>query len=231
VLIPVAVYLWAAPTLAERALTQASLPELIADSQRDPNNPRVFHYLGLRYQAAGELEQALAVSLLAAADHSQQALLGQRGGGAAPWQVRRAEDYIEAHWNRPISIEDLAAVTGTSARSLFRRFKEYRGCSPLDFAKRLRLRHAHRMLRAGDPGVSVTQVATECGFGDLGHFGKDYAKAFGELPSQTLQHGRQTKLAPPTLAPSALAPSTLAPGSAGARRLGHRLPGRTSAAA
>lgn len=141
-----------------------------------------------------ELEQALAVSLLTAAGHSRQALFGGDVRGVAPWQVRRAEDFIEANWNRPISIEDLAAVTGTSARSLFRRFKEYRGCSPLDFAKRLRLRHAHRMLRSGGPETSVTEIAVACGFGDLGHFGKDYAKAFGELPSQTLRQARQPHL-------------------------------------
>lgn len=163
-----------------------------------------------------ELEQALAVALLTAADHSQQAFLGGRHRGAAPWQVRRAEDYIEAHWNQPISIEDLAAVTGASARSLFRTFKEYRGCSPLEFAKRLRLRHARRMLQSGSPETSVTGVAAACGFGDLGHFGKDYARAFGELPSLTLQRGRQT-------IPVDQPPRVL--------RLGHRLPGETPAAA
>ncbi len=59
VLIPLAIYFWAAPILADHALAKASLEELVADSQHDPNNPRVFHYLGLRYQATGDTGQAL----------------------------------------------------------------------------------------------------------------------------------------------------------------------------
>jgi tetratricopeptide (TPR) repeat protein len=59
VLVPLAIYLWAAPILAERSLAKASLPELVADSQRHPDNPRIFHYLGLRYQQAGDPGQAL----------------------------------------------------------------------------------------------------------------------------------------------------------------------------
>lgn len=57
-LIPLALYLWAAPILAERALAKASLQELVADSQRNPDNPRILHYLGLRYQQAGDPGQA-----------------------------------------------------------------------------------------------------------------------------------------------------------------------------
>ncbi|HZP84446.1 MAG TPA: tetratricopeptide repeat protein [Chthonomonadaceae bacterium] len=58
VLLPLAVYLWSAPGLAERALSRASLRDLIRTSQQQPDNPRVFYYLGLRYQQLGDMEQA-----------------------------------------------------------------------------------------------------------------------------------------------------------------------------
>jgi transcriptional regulator GlxA family with amidase domain len=32
----------------------------------------------------------------------------------------------------------------------------------------------------------VTTVSSACGFGNLGHFAKDYFKIFGERPSDTL---------------------------------------------
>jgi transcriptional regulator GlxA family with amidase domain len=46
------------------------------------------------------------------------------------------------------------------------------------------------MLSDGNPEHSVTATASACGFGNLGHFAKDYRKAFGERPSETLARAR-----------------------------------------
>jgi transcriptional regulator GlxA family with amidase domain len=58
------------------------------------------------------------------------------------------------------------------------------------FAKRMRLRRAHEQLSFGNDSVTVTEVALACGFGNLGHFAKDYARAFGEKPSETLANAK-----------------------------------------
>lgn len=131
-----------------------------------------------------ELEQALIVSFLAASRHSYSHRLDGGAPLPAPWQVTRAEAYIEAHWNEPISIESIAAATGASARSIFRAFRLSRGCTPFEFARRLRLQHARRMLEAGDPATTVTEVAIACAFGDLGHFSREFRQAFGLRPSE-----------------------------------------------
>jgi transcriptional regulator GlxA family with amidase domain len=55
------------------------------------------------------------------------------------------------------------------------------------FVKRVRLRHARRMLLAPEPDTTVAKVALICGFGNLGNFAKDYRNLFGELPSHTLR--------------------------------------------
>lgn len=131
-----------------------------------------------------ELEQALVVSLLTANDSNYSLLLNRSIRSAAPWQVRKVEAYIEANWDQPLTIEALALVAGASARSLFHAFRRARGYSPMDFAKRVRLDHARRMLNEGN-GASVTAVAFACGFGNLGHFATYYRRAFGESPSAT----------------------------------------------
>jgi len=74
----------------------------------------------------------------------------------------------------PVTIESLASATGTSARSIFRYFKNTHGCTPMEFAKRVRLRRAREMLLSGEPGTSVTGIAFACGFQNLGHFARDY---------------------------------------------------------
>jgi AraC-like DNA-binding protein len=137
-----------------------------------------------------ELEQAVIVNFLAANRHAYSQRLEQQVGGAAPRHVQLAEEYIEANWNHPLTIEALVEVTGVSARALFRSFRERRGYTPMAFAKITRLRHARNMLASGNPDTSVTAVAYACGFATMGHFAREYRQAFGELPSQTIARSR-----------------------------------------
>src|SRR5690349_257329 len=60
ILLCIATWLWSAPWRAERTLSNASLNALLTASQRDPNNPRVFYYLGLRLRDLGHLGPARA---------------------------------------------------------------------------------------------------------------------------------------------------------------------------
>lgn len=138
--------------------------------------------------ALAELEQALITALLGSATHGYSHVFESKTSRAAPWQVHRAECYMEANWNRPLAIENIAEATGASIRSLFRTFKEYRGYTPMDFLKRLRLKHAMNML-SGDEGhfSSVTEVAFACGFSDLSGFSKTFSTAYGESPSAALR--------------------------------------------
>jgi AraC-like DNA-binding protein len=137
--------------------------------------------------AVAELEQALIVAFICNNPHNYSAFLHDRTRLAASWQVRRAEEYIEAHWNQPITIEELARITTTSARSLFHQFKRSRGLSPMSFVKEVRLQRAREMLQRQDRRHSVTETALACGFMNLGHFARDYFKRFGERPSDTIK--------------------------------------------
>ncbi len=133
-----------------------------------------------------EMEQAIVVQLLLASRHNMSFLLDQNARDGAPDHVRRVEAYIEARWDHPLTIEDLVAVSGVSARTLFKAFEKRRGCSPMAFAKKIRLDRSHDLLRKPDGETSVGGVALRCGFSNLGHFARDYRKTFGESPSQTL---------------------------------------------
>ena len=62
------------------------------------------------------------------------------------------------------------------------------------FVKQVRLRHARRMLMMPNENTSVTSVAFDCGFTNLGHFAKDYSRCFGELPSETLNRSKGATL-------------------------------------
>ncbi|MDB5582382.1 MAG: transcriptional regulator, AraC family [Bradyrhizobium sp.] len=107
---------------------------------------------------------------------------------AAPYYVRRAEDYIRANLRSPIEIEDLVAVAGVSSRSLYYGFRRWRGTTPMSYLRNMRLSLAHEELKhARDAGVHVTRVALGVGYDHLSRFSKDYKQRFGQSPSVTLR--------------------------------------------
>jgi AraC-like DNA-binding protein len=140
-----------------------------------------------------EYEQMLLVAFLTANRHNFTHFLERAPRPPAPWQVRLVEEFIEGNWSKPITIEMLAAVTGGSARSIFKAFRETRGATPMAFVKTVRLENARRLLQAPDHTTSVIAVAFACGFLNSGHFARDYRIAFGELPSVTLANARQRR--------------------------------------
>ena len=140
--------------------------------------------------ANAEVERMVIMKFLMCHRHNYSALLLSEPVPSASSAVRRAEEYIEANWDKPLDIVLLARVTNTSARSLFRQFRKQRGCTPSDFARGVRLRKALIMLENPTASTSVTQVALRCGFQNGGHFAHDYRLAFGELPSETLVRAR-----------------------------------------
>jgi AraC-like DNA-binding protein len=137
-----------------------------------------------------ELEQMILVMFLYANHHNYSHLLGRPAPGVSALQVRRAEEYIEANWNKPIELEDIAAAAGVGFQSLSQMFRRIRGCSPMEFAKQVRLRRAREQLQRLGEATTVAAVARACGFHDLERFREAYLKAFGELPSETLNGGK-----------------------------------------
>jgi AraC-like DNA-binding protein len=197
--------------LAARKLSSligANLPgQIDVDTVTHSSNPQAYNFAGLIQLLVRqfdithtnlpdlvleELQQMIVVAFLCCNQHSYSRLLVQPKDSALS-QVKRVEDYIEAHWDQPITIESLTALVSTSARSIFNSFKKNRGYSPMAFAKRVRLKHARTMLLFPEQGTSVTGVAFACGFHNLGHFARDYRETFGELPSATLGHNRHYK--------------------------------------
>ncbi|MCA9878583.1 MAG: AraC family transcriptional regulator [Thermomicrobiales bacterium] len=136
--------------------------------------------------ALREAEQALIVMILKHNRHNLSHVLAGRQPDVALRQVRQAEAYIEAHWDQPITIENLAQLTSVSARSLFHAFRKTRGYSPMAFVKQVRLRQARQMLLTAGPTLTVMSVAYRCGFRNPGNFAREYREAFGELPSRTI---------------------------------------------
>jgi AraC family transcriptional regulator, ethanolamine operon transcriptional activator len=102
--------------------------------------------------------------------------------------VKQAEDYMQAHLDRPLTLADLCQALGTSSRALSYGFQDIFGMSPMAYLKILRLHGVHRALKASNSdSTMVLNIANQFGFWSAGHFARDYKTMFGELPSETLK--------------------------------------------
>ena len=107
---------------------------------------------------------------------------------AAPYYVRRVENYIREHACEPIGADDLVTVGGVSARSIYHGFRRFRSTTPMGYLKAVRLDLARDALvkGRGRGSNSVTQAALAAGYTNLSQFSRDYKARFRESPSQTL---------------------------------------------
>ncbi len=76
-------------------------------------------------------------------------------------------NHIYQNYTEEISVESLCRIASMSKATLFRNFKVYCGCTPMEFVRKQRKEAARRMLKEGS--YSKTQIAQECGFYDLSH--------------------------------------------------------------
>jgi AraC-like DNA-binding protein len=107
-----------------------------------------------------------------------------------PQIVNRLDAFLEEHFDEPIYMSQLCDVTGVSERSLRNACHAVCGTSPKRYVTRRRMEAVRDALTAARPGeATVTRIATDYGFFELGRFAQMYSTLFGERPSDTLRSG------------------------------------------
>lgn len=96
--------------------------------------------------------------------------------------VQRMQDYIEAHLNEPITLNDLARQTLFSPWYSYRLFQEYTSLTPARYIRRLRL--ARAALRLKREGARVIDAAFDLGFGSADGFTRAFRREFGLNPGE-----------------------------------------------
>ncbi len=102
--------------------------------------------------------------------------------------IQRLEEFLRDHRDEPIQVAQLCAVTGVSERSLRNACHAVCGTSPKRYVTRRRMEAVREALATARPGqATVTRIATDYGFFELGRFAATYNALFGERPSETLR--------------------------------------------
>jgi AraC-like DNA-binding protein len=102
--------------------------------------------------------------------------------------MTRFEEFLATNHDRPVSLAEICAATGASERTLRNCCQEHLGMGPIRYRWLRRMQLARRALLQADPiDATVTGIAMDYGFWELGRFATEYRALFGELPSATLR--------------------------------------------
>jgi AraC-like DNA-binding protein len=86
------------------------------------------------------------------------------------------------YYLKPLTLSELATVSGRSLSSFKRAFQEEFGTSPAAWIKQKRLEHAVFLLK--NTGQNISEISMEIGYESVSHFIKAFKEKFGTTPKQ-----------------------------------------------
>ena len=102
--------------------------------------------------------------------------------------VARFEEYLEANPDQPLYLTEICAAIGVAERTLRVACEEHLGMGPIRYLCLRRMHLVRRALLRADPSAAtVTRLATDHGFWELGRFAVAYRALFDESPSESLR--------------------------------------------
>jgi AraC family L-rhamnose operon transcriptional activator RhaR/AraC family L-rhamnose operon regulatory protein RhaS len=131
--------------------------------------------------AMAESYLILLVGLLSRNYHSSAA-----SPAPMPTRMGRLLSWVEQNAARHITVAEMCRIAAASERTLFRKFQEATGHSPLDYLIRVRLRNACHLLENRSLDLTYEEIALRCGFESGNYFARQFKKHLGCSPSAWL---------------------------------------------
>ena len=116
----------------------------------------------------------------------------QAGGGISHSpnhadSVSAALRFINNNYRKPLNIDQLARNSNMSRRNFFRKFRDLTGDTPWQYIKKRRLAAAEELLKS--TALSLTEIASECGFYDSNHLNYLFRSNFKCTPGSLRKKG------------------------------------------
>lgn len=158
--------------------TVAHLQELLGTEQSMCDLPEVW----------GNFESGLVTSLLFAQPHNYSTELHDRQQ-QRPGYLAHLESLMcnALKLGQSLTLEDMEKASGISRERLYLDFHNFFGATPIAYFRQMRYDRVRQRLASAAPNESVSSIAMDCGFLQLGRFSKEYQIRFGERPSETLR--------------------------------------------
>jgi AraC-like DNA-binding protein len=166
-----------------------------------PSRPLMLRLINL-HEAAGQLAKGTAGTSVQPARALEQAILHalvmcfadgmpdeiDSGGQRHLAIVALFEEMLAANHDQPLYLAEICTAIGVSERTFRFICQEHLGMGPIRYLWLRRMHLArHALVLADSTKSTVTKIATEFGFWELGRFSVEYRALFGEAPSASLR--------------------------------------------
>ena len=94
--------------------------------------------------------------------------------------MQKAVVYIHAHFKENPSLSDVASLLHLNPRYFCTLFNKYAGMSYKNYLRNVKLDYAARLIKSTN--LSITEIATESGYGSLSHFNREFHSFFEMTP-------------------------------------------------
>lgn len=92
-------------------------------------------------------------------------------------QITKALSFIQTHYHEPITLDEIAAVSGFSRYYFIKQFQHQLNMTPGQYLTKIRIQKAAELLRSTKS--SVTEIAAQVGYANANYFNKVFRKTVG----------------------------------------------------
>ena len=96
--------------------------------------------------------------------------------------IKTAKDYIDAHFDKDISLDDVSKVVNISPYYFSKIFKEESGLNFIEYLTNIRIEKAKNLLE--NSNLSVKEICISCGYSDPNYFSRSFKKNVGVTPTE-----------------------------------------------
>lgn len=105
----------------------------------------------------------------------------------------QCKEYIDTHYNQPLSLESLTKQFGLSRSSFCAAFPQFAGMPLQKYIAHQRITQAQTLIRS-QPELTLTQIAGMVGYEDNSTFYRNFLRVTGIPPSQYKEHCTKQKV-------------------------------------
>ena len=96
--------------------------------------------------------------------------------------IRTAKKYIEEHFDKDISLDDVSRVVNISPYYFSKVFKEASGLNFIEYLTNIRIEKAKNLLE--NSNLSIKEICVSCGYTDPNYFSRSFKKNVGVTPTE-----------------------------------------------
>ncbi len=108
--------------------------------------------------------------------------LSAQGNQIKDFYIQEAVNYIEQHYQRNLTVEEVADACRLNRSYFSKLFKENVGCPPQEFLIGVRLAKAAELMCSSS--LPISEIAVRCGYSNQFHFSRAFRKHYGIPPQK-----------------------------------------------